>query len=111
MHEKYIDKIILIGISFISKNNQLIEEYQTHGKIKDIEEDRLMRIERNNLSTFTIPFDEEAISKAEKGIYKEKATGIEIENPDYISSWTIIKQSKEENFENTKKYGFGDPIS
>lgn len=102
---EYIGKLLLIGISFVSKNDELIEQYQTHGCIEKIEKNGLMRIRRNGLPVFTIPFDESAISKAEPGTYHERSSGMEIENPDFLTSWSV-HQSKTLNIENYKKYGF-----
>ncbi len=103
--EEYIGKQILIGLSFIDENDELVEQYQTHGCIKAIEPDGMMRIDRDILPIFTIPFDEESISKANPGVYRERSTGIEIENPDYTTSWSI-NTVKIKNIESYKQHGF-----
>ncbi|MCP3930936.1 MAG: hypothetical protein GY705_17765 [Bacteroidetes bacterium] len=108
--EKYIGKLILIGLSFIDEKDELIEQYQTHGHIRTIEENGMMRIDRDSLPVFTIPFDEEAISKANPGIYRENSTGTEIENPDYTTSWSI-NTVKAENIEGYKQNGFEKFVS
>ena len=105
----YIGKLILIGISFVSKDDELIEQYQTHGYIEKIEENGLMRIRRDGLPIFTIPFDEESISNAAPGTYRERETGIEIEDPDYLTSWSV-HQSQKLNIERYKKFGFDEFI-
>lgn len=102
---EYIGKLILIGISFVSKNDELIEQYQTHGYIEKIEKNGLMRIRRDGLPVFTIPFNKSAISKAKPGTYRERSSGMEIENPDFFTSWSVRK-TKTFNIEKYKKYGF-----
>jgi hypothetical protein len=65
----------------------------------------MMKIERSKLPVFTLPFDERSISEAKEGIYRETSTGTEIENPDYLTSWTV-DYSKPEHLEQKKLYGF-----
>lgn len=106
--EQYIGKVILVGLAFLDQQEKIIEQYQTHGVIKVIDDKGMMKIERINMPDFTIPFDEESISKAEEGVYKETSTGIEIKNPDYLSSWTI-RQDQPNSLERNKLYGFESP--
>lgn len=105
---EYIDKVILIGLTFVDDQDNVVEQYQTHGVIKAISEDGMVKIERKDLPEFTIPFDEESISEAAEGVYRERSTGVEINNPDFLSSWTI-HQSNPDSLENNKLYGFEPP--
>jgi hypothetical protein len=107
--ENYIGKLVLIGLTFLNDNEELVEQYQTHGVIQAIDDNGMMRIRRENSPVFTIPFDEESMSKAKLGIYRERSSGIEIENPDYTTSWSI-HSVKEENIHNYKQYGFEEVI-
>ena len=104
------DKIFLIGITFINENEDVIENYQTSGKVLELTDDGMITFLRENKSDFQIPYDERAIMKAEKGDYKEKSTGKIIVNPDYISRWKIevkdhfrIDEIKEVGFIGFKK--------
>lgn len=80
-NNKYIGKLILIGLSFIAENGELLEQYQTHGYIEKIEKNGMMRIRRDGVPIFTIPFDEEAITEAKPGLYRERSTGAELREP------------------------------
>ena len=104
-YTKYIGKVILVGLTFLDEQENVIEQFQTHGVIRKIDKNGMMKIERKNLPIFTLPFDEESISKAQKGIYREISTGAEVENPDYLTSWTL-DYSKPEHLANYKLYGF-----
>lgn len=103
--EEYLDKIILVGIIFTDKDNNLIEQYQTHGTIKSIQ-NHTITILRNDNSLFHIPFDTDAIYKAEPGEYKEKSTGIVVVNPDYITTWTVSNTLDSDTIEKDKTFGF-----
>lgn len=106
--KKYIGKVIMVGLTFLDQKENVIEQYQTHGVINSIDSNGMMQIERSNMPVFSVPFDEESISEAEEGIYKERATGVEVENPDFLTSWTI-NQSDPKSLENNKLYGFEPP--
>lgn len=68
----------------------------------------MVKIKRNDLPEFTIPFDEESISEASPGVYRERSTGTEIHNPDFLSSWTIHQRNRDST-ERNKLYGFKSP--
>jgi hypothetical protein len=83
-------KVILIGLNFLNDNEELVEQYQTHGILIELTDTGLLLIKRRDGSIFQIPYDSESIAKAEEGEYKENSTGIIISNPDYITTWEII---------------------
>ena len=90
-NEKYIGKLILVELSFLSESGDVLEQSQIHGFVEKIDENGLMRIRRDDATIFTIPFDENTMSKASPGVYKERFSGKEIINPDYITSWFIYQ--------------------
>ncbi len=102
------DNLFLIGINIIDENNELIEQYQTHGRLIDITEDKIIQIKRKDDTIFRLPYDLEAIEVAQEGVYTEASTGAQITNPDFITTWEVVTQSPAEN-ENLKKYGFYPP--
>jgi len=64
-----IGKIFLIGITFYDSNNKLLEQYQTAGIVEELTDAGLLIIRRKDNSLFPIPYEREAINKAEKGEY------------------------------------------
>ena len=104
---KYLNKLILIGINFFDKEENIIEQYQTHGIIKSFTDSNMMKIERSDLSIFILPFDKKSMKKAKKGTYKEHESGIDIENPDFLTTWSVNSTSPE-HLENIKLYGFSE---
>ena len=89
--KKYIGKTILVGISVFSAEGELIDRYQYFGEIVSIGKD-VIRIKTDEGDSRTIPPDFSAIEKAQKGIYTLKSNGRQIENPDFISSWSVTKE-------------------
>lgn len=99
-------KLFLIGLTIINNDQELIEQYQTHGTFHQLTESGLIRIKRNDGSIFQLPYDTEAIRKAEKGEYRERSTGYIIKDPDFIMTWEITSSDGDINTENIKKHGY-----
>jgi hypothetical protein len=102
-------KVFLIGLTFVDNDRKLIEQFQTHGIVSELTSDGLLKLERNDNSIFQMPFDENAIKKAEKGEYKLRATNEIIIDPDYMMTWEIIT-TEEDNLEEIKMFGFLPPL-
>ena len=105
LKENLKQKVFLIGLTFMDKNEKLIEQYQTHGTVIDLTDYGLFKIEREDGSIFQMPYDNDTIKKADKGEYRENATGIIIEDPDYIMTWEITINDKSDINE-IKEIGF-----
>lgn len=99
------DKVFLIGISFIDENNELIEQYQTSGKVLELTDDGMIKLTRDDKGIFQIPYDIETMTEAEKGEYHEASTGKIVINPDYISTWEIAV-SNQNHINEIKQFGF-----
>ena len=98
-------KTFLIGLTFIDKKGVLIEQYQTHGTVSELTNNGLFRIKRKDGSIFQIPYDSETIQKAEKGEYRERATGEIITDPDFIMRWEITT-NEHSNLDEIKAHGY-----
>jgi len=104
--QKYLKgKVFLIGLTFISEKGTLIEQYQTHGTVKDLTNDGIFKIEREDSTVFQMPYDKDTIRKADKGEYREKSTGQIIKDPEYIMTWEITV-SENDNINEIKDVGF-----
>jgi hypothetical protein len=98
-------KTFLIGLTFVNKNGVLIEQYQTHGTVVELTNHGLFKIKRKDDSIFQMPYDRDTIKKADKGEYREKATGEIVKDPDFIMTWEITTLDKD-NLEDTKRNGY-----
>lgn len=108
LQEYLQDKVFLIGLTFINKEGELIEQYQTHGNVSELTNEGLIRIKRKDNTIFQMPYDKETIKKAEKGEYRLRTTKEIITNPDFIMTWEI-NTNDNDNLEKTKMYGYIPP--
>lgn len=98
-------KVFLIGLTFLDKNEQLIQQYQTSGTVDELDDNGIFKFKRIDGSIFQLPYDQETINEAAEGKYTEKGTGNIIINPDYITTWEIIVNNME-NMEKIKQNGY-----
>ena len=96
-------KVLLIGISFIDNNEELIEQIQVYGEIAHINGDGITITRGDNGAEFTVPPDFENIHKANPGEYTLRSTGEVVVDPDYLSSWSLHCADREKIAEYTKK--------
>ena len=101
-------KVFLIGLTFIDKEGELIEQYQTYGTVSELTNEGLIIIIRKDDTIFQMPFDKDTINKAENGEYRLRATKEVVINPDYIMTWEISTNGNED-LEKTKMYGYIPP--
>jgi hypothetical protein len=105
LQEFITGKRLLIGLTFIDKRGEMIEQYQTNGAVEELTNDGIIRIIRNDGSIFQLPYDKDTIRRAEKGEYRERATGQVITDPDFIVTWEIVTEEGDD-LEEVKKYGY-----
>ena len=98
-------KVILIGINFFKSEEELIEQYQTHGTIESVTDQGVFRILKDDGSLFQIPYDPDCLWDAEEGNYTEHSTGIVISNPDLITTWNLFL-GETHNIEDVKNQGY-----
>ena len=103
--QKYLqERLVLIGLTFIDSNGEVIEQYQTHGIIQELTDDGIFRILRKDGTVFQMPYDKDTIKQAAKGEYRERSTGVIVKDPDFIMTWEIIVGAGDD-LEPVKKYG------
>ncbi len=83
-----IGKVILVGMTYYSKNNEFIERKQFWGNIVSVSQNTI-HIRQKNGEEFSIPNDESAIERAKPGEYRLRSTGEVVVNPDFLSTWII----------------------
>lgn len=98
-------KMFLIGLTFVDQDGQLVEQYQTHGTVLELTDDGIFKIERKDIGIFQMPYDKDAIKKADKGEYREKGTGVIVKDPDFIMTWEITTFAND-NLDDIKMRGY-----
>ena len=90
--EEYIGKVVLLGVNYLDHEEKLLEQKQWVGTISAFSRTEGIKIAlRDSDHPYTLPPDERGIRKAPPGVYRLRSTGEEIENPDYLATWTCIK--------------------
>jgi len=90
IQETLINKTILVGITYLDSNYEIVDKKTFCGIIKSVNNDSIdIRINRTG-EIFSLPPDVESIKEAQKGCYHIYETGEKILNPDYVSMWEIV---------------------
>jgi hypothetical protein len=85
---KYMGKHVLMGITYVDAEDQVVEQVQRHGKIIRIDESGIF-VEQADGEIFSLPPDIESLRPAEPRAYRLRSTGEAVENPDFLSTWTV----------------------
>ena len=98
LEEKYIGKHLLVGLTYLNKDESIEERIQLHGIINGISANTISFERADNGEDCSIPFDEESLEKGQpEAVYVLKSTGEAVENVDFISSWTIHPPQENDN--------------
>ena len=89
-HAELLDKILLVGITYYTGNNEFIEQKQFYGRvIRSCEGE--VRILQNNGEELSLPGDLSSTKRARPGEYKLRSTGEVVVNPDFLATWSLVK--------------------
>ncbi|HWB24892.1 MAG TPA: hypothetical protein VG738_05400 [Chitinophagaceae bacterium] len=99
---------MLIGITFLDIDENIIERYQTHGKIISNGDKHGLVIEKaDGTGRFSIPPGINNLHAAPPGEYHIKTTGEVVVNTDFTTTW-IVNNTEDTNITNYKKSGFSN---
>jgi hypothetical protein len=84
-----LGKYVLIGITRISAEGELLEEGECHGRIALVDPDLGIRVVLSDGEVLTLPPDLNSFRVAHPGVYRLRSTGEEIVDPDLTTVWTI----------------------
>lgn len=88
--EDLIGKVLLVGITYYTHENEFIEQKQFYGTVTEANES-LIRIKQKNGKFFTLPPDLSSTKRARPGEYKLRSTGEVVVNPDFFVTWNLTK--------------------
>ena len=91
---KMIGKYLIIGLTYVDSNEEVIEQTQLHGRIDRLE-GQCFVFKKLDGEEFSLPADLRAMSPAAPGCYKMRATGEVVEDPDYIMTWTVMRGAED----------------
>ena len=79
---------ILVGVTYLNDDGGVHQQVQFVGRVTAVEP--LVSIEREGVESFTLPPPEpKAYDRAAPGDYTLRGTGEVVNNPDYVTSWTV----------------------
>ncbi|HEX3653724.1 MAG TPA: hypothetical protein VHU18_12975 [Rhizomicrobium sp.] len=106
--DELIGKYILVGIIFLDKEGRVVEQFQTYGPVVLVDDNKGIVLEKTDGSgNFCIPPDLNSLRPAPKGQYRLRSTGEILDDPDFISTWTVEK-TRVDTIEEYKRSGFAN---
>ncbi len=85
-----LGKTILVGITYYTHDGVPIEQKQFWGVVSSCDS-KGIRIKRTDGGTFTLPPDLSSTRVAQAGEYRLRSTGEVISDPDFLSTWNLVK--------------------
>ena len=82
---EYLGKTILVGITYIDHNGEVVEQRQWHGIIEDVDPLLAIRIAGSD-DVRTLP---PRLAKASPGEYRLRSTGEVVIDPDFLATWEV----------------------
>lgn len=89
-HDELIGKVLLVGITYYTSDDQFIEQKQFYGIVTEAN-DSLIRIKQKDETEFTLPSDLSSTKRARPGEYKLRSTGEVVVDPDFLATWNLYK--------------------
>lgn len=87
-----VGKRILVGITYVTRDGELIEQVQTVGTIVRATLEDGIEIEKEDGSgILSLPPAPEEIYPADQGHYRLRSTGEVVVDPDLVTTWELTK--------------------
>ena len=88
--DELIGKVLLVGITYYTHDNEYIEQKQFYGTVTEANE-TIIRVAQMDGTEFTLPPNLSSTKRARKGEYKLRSTGEIVVDPDYLATWNLTK--------------------
>lgn len=88
--EELIGKVLLVGITYYTKENEVLEQKQFYGTVVEANES-IIRIKQKDETEFSLPPDLSSTKRARPGEYKLRSTNEIVVNPDFFATWNLVK--------------------
>lgn len=86
--ERLVGKVMLIGFTYYSKDNEFVGQKQFWGKVVSANEDGIL-VEQKNGENLGLPPDLRSVQIAPPGEYTLHSTGEVVVNPDFLTTWSV----------------------
>ncbi len=92
--DELIGKVLLVGITYYTHDNEYIEQKQFYGTVTEANE-TIIRVKQKDGTDFTLPPDLSSTKRARQGEYKLRSTGEIVVNPDFLATWNLNKAKEQ----------------
>ena len=92
--EDLLGQLVLIGLTYLSPDGEILEKTQGFGHVVNVDHAAGIKIKfkgQKEGETLSLPPDTTAFERASPGIYKLKSTGEAVEDPAFLTSYTITR--------------------
>ena len=87
--EELVGKILLVGMTYYTKDEQPIEQKQFYGIVIQADES-IIRFTQKDGTEFSLPPDLSSAKRARPGEYRLRSTGEIVVNPDFLVTWNVV---------------------
>jgi hypothetical protein len=87
--DEIVGKRVLVGMTYVDNNGDLIEQKQRHGVIVSADEEGVYVRPPDTEEQFWLPPHLESFQDAEDGDYRLRETGEIVSDPDLLATFTI----------------------
>jgi hypothetical protein len=84
-----VGKTVLIGITRLDHDDELIEKTEKFGRIASVDPNDGIKVDVGEPELFTLPPNPEYFNDARPGVFRLRSTGETVEDPDLTTIWTI----------------------
>ncbi len=96
-----LSKTCVIGLSYFGKDEKLLKQTQYAGTVTQVDAELGISVQLQHSdntveqAVFIVPPNLAAWFKAPPGHYRHAASGVDMENPDYLVTWSIYRTQGE----------------
>jgi hypothetical protein len=84
-----VGKTVLIGITRVDHDDELIERTEKVGRIVTVDPDDGIKVDVGEAELLTLPPNPQDFHDARPGVYRLRSTGETVTDPDLTTVWTI----------------------
>ncbi|MES2934127.1 MAG: hypothetical protein V4805_11650 [Pseudomonadota bacterium] len=101
--EDLLTKTCVIGLSYFDKDGELLKQSQYAGTVTQVDYELGISVQLRHTdasieqAVFIVPPNLDAWFKAPPGHYRHAPSGVDIENPDYLVTWSIYRTQEQKD--------------
>ena len=92
-----VGKTCVIGVAYFGLEGELLKQTQCAGQVAKVDAEQGITVQLRHTdpsvtqADFILPPNLDAWFKAPPGQYKHAASGVDLENPDYLVTWKVFR--------------------